>query len=935
MKKIVLGILIVLCMTLTISSALILTSAQETAGYTLYGKTQTITENGNVTLYSATGNFAAVKADASYGINGVTIPFTLNGTVAENETFDIAMSVKPELYTSSVSFGIRFKKTGGKFRAQAFYSNGSQMTIGEKYAEVELPSGSQHVLRFKVRNEFNPESLSGVWEILLDDQTLSIDAHLIENAQLSFTDGCGYVCAVYNGTGDVSLQLGQVTSTPDEMKDLNNFGSAKEQWMVSFAAGLNTPVLAGYGKDGYFTIRPNYQSGQYTAYKADRTYALDGLEIIFDYYRPQGAETDYRIMYSDGSVFQFGFFIRNGSAADKANIVYYGGMKEVGTLKDVPFNFNGTNSIKIGVNPETGKWGADINGNRYLEDCSDILQNDVETRFSNQQANIYLWDADSCMDNSISIRAINGGVFSGTPTGWKKADSETRFEISQTGNVRVTSDNGAFKATKTDIVCDVTKFTHDFGIYKTGEMKQGVNIVLSSSEEWYENGYTAVVLTYRYAKNIDIYKIFNVEVGVYSNNQYTLLGTAQTSKFYLNAINHMAFGKTLNGWVLRLNEEELSFDKDISAGIEAVLKGFDSNRAYLQIQSKDEAGTSYEYKSAFNVLAQLSYPTNWAPGLAGGSDFGEPTYEGEQILIPPQNTLGYSAIKIDRRSPVDGFSITFDLMRTGGDDGKIFSVIVANSTSWYQKCKAIMFMFRPKGIESGEYGKATFSLAYSDAEQNLDLEGDQSKGGQTVEVDFSWQGENTISLNNVDDRWIITINGKEISSEVSATSKIDSIIDGFVDNKGVLQLWNGEAFTVFTLKELTEITPPKTQPVIIGSFNFDQCKVGQKLTIDLTQLFLEKDGDPLSYSVDKGTIDGTVWTYTVDTEGLQFVKITAVNQSHPELKAEYLVRINTGSDAAQEGGCNAAMNVTFGMIGMLAVGVAAVGVVLIRKKMGN
>ena len=111
MKKIVLGILIVLCMTLTISSALILTSAQETAGYTLYGKTQTVTENGNVTLYSAIGNFAAVKADASYGINGVTIPFTLNGTVAENETFDIAMSVKPELYTSSVSFGIRFKKT--------------------------------------------------------------------------------------------------------------------------------------------------------------------------------------------------------------------------------------------------------------------------------------------------------------------------------------------------------------------------------------------------------------------------------------------------------------------------------------------------------------------------------------------------------------------------------------------------------------------------------------------------------------------------------------------------------------------------------------------------------------------------------------------------------------------------------------------------------
>lgn len=203
-----------------------------------------------MTLYSAIGNFAAVKADASYGINGVTIPFTLNGTVAENETFDIAMSVKPELYTSSVSFGIRFKKTGGKFRAQAFYSNGSQMTIGEKYAEVELPSGSQHVLRFKVRNEFNPESLSGAWEILLDDQTLSIDAHLIENAQLSFTDGCGYVCAVYNGTGDVSLQLGQVTSTPDEMKDLNNFGSAKEQWMVSFAAGLNTPVLAGYGKNG-------------------------------------------------------------------------------------------------------------------------------------------------------------------------------------------------------------------------------------------------------------------------------------------------------------------------------------------------------------------------------------------------------------------------------------------------------------------------------------------------------------------------------------------------------------------------------------------------------------------------------------------------------------------------------------------------------------
>lgn len=177
------------------------------------------------------------------------------------------------------------------------------------------------------------------------------------------------------------------------------------------------------------------------------------------------------------------------------------------------------------------KWRAAI-----LRIASDIIKNDVETRFSNQQANIYLWDADACTDNVISIRAINNGVFSGAPSGWEGADETTKFEIAESGNVRVTSQDGAFKAVKTDTVCDVTKFTHDFGIRKEGSNTQGVSIVLSSSQDWYENGHTGVLLTFRYAETIGAYTIYDAEVGVYSGGKYTALGTAQTSKFYLNAM---------------------------------------------------------------------------------------------------------------------------------------------------------------------------------------------------------------------------------------------------------------------------------------------------------------------------------------------------------------------------------------------------------------
>lgn len=915
MKKLFISVLLGLCLAFSLASGVMLVSGQEAAGA------------------------ASAEADQRYGINGVSVPFTVTGTVAENESLDVAVSTQADTYTACVSFGVRFTATGSQFRAKTFSSDGAELSFGENYVDVSLAGGAENTLQFKVRNQFNPDSLAGIWEIYLNGTLLELDTAPIAETQLSFSDGCGYVNAAYTGAGDVSVQLGEVTSVQEEMKDLNNnFGAAKEHWSINFAAGLNTPVLAGYGKGGYFSLKPNYASGQYTAYKSDRTYALDGLELIFDYYMPEGQSSDYRIMYSNGSVFQFGFFIRNGSAADMAKITFYGNMTEVGNI-EVPFNFNGTNSIKVCTDPETGKWGVEINGGRYLEDCSDIIKNDVETRFSNQQANIYLWDADACTDNVISIRAINNGVFSGAPSGWEGADETTKFEIAESGNVRVTSQDGAFKAVKTDTVCDVTKFTHDFGIRKEGSNTQGVSIVLSSSQDWYENGHTGVLLTFRYAETIGAYTIYDAEVGVYSGGKYTALGTAQTSKFYLNAINHMAFGKTLGGWVLRLNEEELAFDGDISAGINGVLSAYESNKAYLQVHSKGEAGTAYEYKSTYNILAQLQYPTNWAPGAAGGSDFGEPSYEGEQILIPPSGALGYSAIKIDKRVPVDGFSFEFELLRSGGDDGKIFSVIIANSTSWYQKCKSVMFMFRPKGIEGGVYDKASFSLAYSDADQGWDLEGDASKGGASVEVDFNWQGKNTIALRNEDDRWIITINGKDISSEVSATSKIESVIGGFSENQGVLQLWNGEAFTVCTLGQLTEIEPPKTQAIVIGSFNFDDCTVGQEIRIDLTQLFSDKNGDGLTYSADKGTIDGTSWVYTVSREGLQFVTITATDQGQPELQADYLVRINTkpAENTSSGGGCSSAVSVSaaLGAAGICLAGASLLCIRTAKKSKKN
>lgn len=925
MKKIFTGIIgIILLISLSCSiSVLAETSAND--------------QTGSEYAVSSQADSNIVKGDEKYGINGLSIPYSTDKELSAGETLDVAVATSSADYTEIVSFGVRFTKTADGYSAQSFYNDGNAITLCGTSVAVS-PSVGENVLLFKVKNQFNPDALAGLWEIRFNGEEVGLDVSPIEQTQASFTDGYGWVNAAYNGNSNVNVALGSITCSQDAMHDLTtDFGSAGQQWTVSFAAGLNTPVKAGYGRSGYLTIKPNYSSGQYTIYKSDCTYSLDGLEIVFDYYSPEGSASDFRILYSDASVFKMGFFIRKGSASGRAKITFYGASTEVGSI-DIPFNFDGTNSIKLSKSTSTGKWGVTINGNRYMEDCHSIIESDVANKFTNQQANVYLWDADSEMENYISLRAIRGGAFKGEPEGWKRGDEDTNFVLSAAGNVKVTSEGGDFKAIRDDDVFDVTRFTHDFAIHKEGENTQGVSLVLSSDSEWYENGHSAVLLTFQYARTLGTYIIYNVDIGVYRNGTYAKLAGAETSKFYPNAMNHMAFGKTLSGWVLRLNGEELSFDGAIDDGLNGVRSDFTDDAAYLQIHAKTaEAGTSYEYKSAFAVLAQMSYPTNWAPGKAGGSDFGEPTKVGEQILIPAASvsTYTYSGIKIDRKVPVDGFSFEFDLMRTTGDDGKHFGVIIANTSSWYQDCKSVMLMFRPQGFESGVYDQAEFSLAYSDFDNGLDLEGDIIKGGMSVTVPFNWQGRNLLRVYSEDDRWYIEINGESVSSVVSATSKIEKVIDSFDNGQGYLQLWNGEAYTVCTIVDLSVSELVKTLPIITGSFNFDTAKVGEEISVDLTQLFTERDGDPLKYSASAGTIEGNIWTYKVEKEGLQFVTVTATNFSYPELSADYLVRINTDGVAPNGGtvtkkGCGSSIDTVTLFGGLFICGITLS--ILYRKK---
>ncbi len=895
------------------------------------------------TLSSASGTDFSAKSERRLGINGATVTFSANLDASRTTGLWVMLSPDKTWYGESRAFGMLFVPEGAdRAKASLALSDGMQIT---QSAEVSVPfswKGTNSV-KFWMPTEFNAASYAGLWRVSVGDTVLrdEIGAQEIEQVQSAFTDGLGcFQLAVQTEDGEGNLTVTEMSSAQAAFTNLNDkFAGAREVWSSAFANGVNTPILAGYGRGGYIEMTPGHLSGshagEFTVFRQDKTYTLDGIELTFDFYSKEGEKCDFRIMFSVGSDWKFGFFIRRGTEADTANISVYTNDKESGSVKNVPFSFDGTNTLKLYRNDDQ-QWKLVVNGREYLDKAtSDLIEADVTGKFTNEQANLYFWDADASTTNRFALRTVTAPNFSGVPSGWAVGAPGASFELSSSGNVLVSAADpeGNYGAIRDEESFSLSKFTHHFAVHKPEGETGDFDLVLSSVPTWYATD-EAVMLTFRYSKKVAGYHIYSVLVSIWENGEKRELAEATTSKFNFDALNMVSFGKTLSGWVVRLNKTQLEFDRDFSETLDSFSANFTKDVCYLQVQNA--GGGSYEFSRAYSTLAQLNYPSSWVPGGAGGSDFAEPTVEGEEVLIPPTDSLTYSGVKIDRKVLLDGFEMKFTLERSGGDDGKHFGIILANSSSWYQNCKSIMFMFRPKGIAAGETcDKATFSVAYSDKDKNIDLSGDQSMGGKTQEVIFHWQGENTISFvyDAEAKAWKVTVNGQTFDTELGVTTKMKQIASGYTDNEAYLQIWNGEAFTVFGIKELTEIAPPQSQPLISGSFNFLDAKIGETLTIDCTELFVSTDGTPLSFSCEAGTLSGNIWTYTPSEEGWSFIELTAASEGAPELKAVYLVAIRAVSgDSLSKAGCGS-FGSTAGGIGMLAVVLCGISIYLtIQKK---
>ena len=374
---------------------------------------------------------------------------------------------------------------------------------------------------------------------------------------------------------------------------------------------------------------------------------------------------------------------------------------------------------------------------------------------------------------------------------------------------------------------------------------------------------------------------------------------------------------------------QMNADDQVSE-LDAAVEKMEGGMADISFSVGGDALTAFALLD-YEYYVPTTLAAGWGEGALPGTRFGYAA--GSNTVIAFSNAWSYQK---GTGVLVDGFSMQFKTYAKAGYASPTWAI--STVSAWYSNNSAIQFMIGKNGDD-----KATFSLQYTnkvDGDYETIGVGKENEGITSFSVPWNWNnGEyNEISLNLTDGVWRWTVNGTVLTPAEGQVDYSDYYNDLWAlytssDKTGVVQIYGG-ANAVYDIASMAEYVP-NADPVVNQPDDFSDCKIGDKLALDLTTVFSDANGDELSFVFEEsdqyqGKIEGSQWSFDCTDAGTYTVKIYCYDGNGGEAVCEFNVTVTAESGGGS--GCDCNSSVAAGSaLALLLIGLAVLP--LIRRRL--
>ena len=474
--------------------------------------------------------------------------------------------------------------------------------------------------------------------------------------------------------------------------------------------------------------------------------------------------------------------------------------------------------------------------------------------------------------------------FSEIENGWRLS-AESSGSASTDSYGWVYENEGAFR-----LISDRTVWVDKFGVSFRADAQEseGLRLIISSEKDaWWEQALQSIHLDFIPVRENG--EIVSTDVSLYAGE--TKLGQYNTVMFNWTAdrsysTNNVYLGKRGSEWIININDGIIETGAD--SALDSALAGFSDQCGYYQFENLGgSAKITY-------IGIQYGLPADTVDSPY--ADFSQgPVLSAPRWTLAGENeiaawTADYGAsytIKGTQKLPLNGFGLNMRIAH-GESAGAVFIALTSlyGGTNWYAGTYSVVFRIMWDPSYEDDVAVVQLLIYHPDTE---------SMGEEPIKIsanvsNFGWFTGTEIKIDRTRGSWNITLNGKAIFENKTSTDGktaedyLNFVSDYFEDGSGYLQVWepagaNGavtnSGYVITSLRSGATNSAPKLDATTLSSIVGKDYVVGETISIDLSDLFKDSDGDELSFFATKGIVSGNIWTYEPGVSELLFVTFTA------------------------------------------------------------
>lgn len=678
-------------------------------------------------------------------------------------------------------------------------------------------------------------------------------------------------------------------------------------------------------KDGVCVrVFRNADANGFTVKKSEPV-SLNNAYVNMNLALPQNGRVGYFYEGNEGN--QVRVYLSNTSS-ENVSVAMFDGSKETLLYKgthsfDLMDQSSPDYSHKINFQIKSiGKAYKFLLNGEFVECDLSALTNFIAENYEDSSAYLLVYMENEGIVKTISTAGQNDPSFTASfvnaagssATFAADGSSELIYSDANDGSFRIVNDNKHFWGDNFGLRFRLDKLT-------PGDATE-FRIILSSSREWYQDAKSSAII-FSFAKDGEN---TDVEVLTYNGKSETSIGKGTTTEFSWNYAveNFVNFGNTAYGWMLIVGNNAVLLSGDYENALTAVKDSFENNIAWLQIENCGGENTALSVSDYVYMVEAFIAPRGWQQGhYLVAPQWGESAPGTETVFGSPGENY---TVEKTAKVPFNGFKIEF-AFAPGDDLTQISMALSDGSTDWYNTCWSIgvMFTYNPDS-DMLKNGTIQMGIIYANPDEGL-----ESTRVNNLTVPFKWYEKNTIEIRMFRGEYQLYLNGENVFDDFNDYA--GKISAAYIGNVAELQFFNSGDITlrVYSTTELETVDPPAIQRAEVNKYNNAEYKVGEEISIDLAPMFTSESSSVLTYKVNIGKVEGTVWKYTPSEVGEIELTITASDGEQSSLPANITLKIIDGSkENGGSGGCGSAITsaTALGGIAILAV---AVTVVLRRK----